>query len=320
MKVLLPVVSPDDIEHLKMLVPDAEYYAGFELKEWYASFGTEAEMNRMSSFGKTANMCGVASVEVLCKSAENNSVYLTLNAPSYSKDQLAFLDKLLLQMEEIPLAGIIIGDSQLCKIVRKHGFKAVASTMIGVYNADIAAWCYEQGFQRLILPRDLSLDEIQEITEQVPNIEYECFLMRNGCRYSDSHCLARHRNKYGALCTYLDRSKVSFGGAPLHSFKAHDDTLYNHHIFSRAFHKSACGLCAIWRLINMNICSGKVVGRADGISSIKEDVRLISENLRIASECGSEEEYLTKMVYPQYYDTICYQALNCYYPEVRYMK
>ncbi len=318
MNILLPAICSGDIEQLKLLTPDAEFYVGIELEEWYASFGTTAELNRMSAFGSTANMQGIDSVRSLCEAAGQNDLYLALNAPSYSKMQLSFLDSLLSEMKEFHLTGIIIGDPMLADIVRKHDMKAVASTMIGVYNADIAMWCYEHGFQRLILPRDLTLDEIQAITAQVPDVEYECFLMRNGCRYSDSHCLARHRNKYGALCTYLDHSNVSFGGAPQSSFKAHDDTVYNHHLFSKAFHRSACGLCAIWRLMKMNITSGKVVGRADGISSIEEDAGLISDNLKIASTCESEEEYLSKMVYPRNYDVICYQGLNCYYPEVRY--
>lgn len=318
MKVLLPAVSPDDIRQLKALAPDAEFYAGIELAEWFSAFGKDAELNRMSAFGKSANITGVESIQALCGAAEGNDLYLTLNAPSYNAAQLSFLDSLLGDLAEIRLSGIIIGDPMLAGIVRKHGLKAVASTMIGVYNADIAGWCIEQGFQRLILPRDLTLDEIREITMSVPQAEYECFLMRNGCRYSDSHCLAKHRNQFGALCTYLDRAKASILGSSERSFAIHDEALFNHHVFSQAFHKSACGLCAIWRFLQMGISAGKVVGRADGVASIIKDVSIILQNIKIASEAASEEAYLSRMVYPPIYDSACYQGLNCYYPEVRY--
>lgn len=318
MKVLLPAVSPDDIRQLKALAPDAEFYAGIELAEWFSAFGKDAELNRMSAFGKTANLTGAESIRELCSAAGENDLYLTLNAPSYNTAQLSFLDSLLGDLAGIRLSGIIIGDPMLSGIVRKHGLKAVASTMIGVYNADIAAWCIEQGFQRLILPRDLTLDEIREITSSVPQAEYECFLMRNGCRYSDSHCLAKHSNQFGALCTYLDRARVSIQGASERSFTIHDEALFNHHVFSQAFHKSACGLCAIWRFLRMGISAGKVVGRADGVASIMKGVSIILQNIRIASEAESEEAYLSRMVYPPMYDGACYQGLNCYYPEVRY--
>lgn len=318
MRALLPVVTPEDICRLKTLSPDAEFYAGIELPAWSDTFGRNADLNRMSAFGKTANMSGVASVLALCDAADGNELFLTLNAPSYSLKQLSFLDSFLDELCGIRLSGIIIGDPALVGIVRKHHLKAVASTMIGVYNADIAKWCVGQGFQRLILPRDLTLEEIQSIVSAVPSAEYECFLMRNGCRYSDSHCLAKHKNQYGALCTCLDRSRTEIHGESERSFAMHDAALFNHHLFARAFHKSTCGLCAIWRMTQMGIAAGKVVGRADGINSIEQDVRIIAENLNIAREADSESAYLSHMIYPQNYDEICYGGLNCYFSEIRY--
>lgn len=318
MKLLLPVVSPDDIQLLRTEIPYTEFYAGIELSSWYDRFGNYEDLNRMSAFRKTANMEGLGAVGSLKNVCGENELYVTLNAGCYSLEQQTFLADVIAALAEMKVTGIIVGDPYLVRTVLENGLKPVASTMVGIYNADMARWCKECGFQRLILPRDLSLNDIACIIDDVPDIEYECFLMRNGCRYSDSNCLARHSDRYGAICTGLDRSKTVFGGAATKSFAAHDAMSFNHQAFSRVFHKEACGMCAIWDLIQMGVTAGKVVGRADGVQSIFKDALLLQQNILIAEECYTREEYLSKMSYPENYDSFCFQGCNCYYPEARY--
>ena len=77
-------------------------------------------------------------------------------------------------------------------------------------------------------------------------------------------------------------------------------------------------MCAIWDLIQMGVTAGKVVGRADGVQSIFKDALLLQQNILIAEECYTREEYLSKMNYPENYDSFCFQGCNCYYPEARY--
>ena len=318
MKLLLPVNAPEHIARLLPYGENVEFYAGLCLQSWEAAFGPMEDLNRMSSFRYQANMEGFAPVKELIAAAKGHEIFITLNAGIYSPPQTEFLKDVLIQLKELQITGIIIGDPYLAPLVRDVGLKAVASTMVGIYNEDIAKFCVDQGFQRLILPRDLTLREIAQITEQVPGVEYECFLMRNGCRYSDSHCLARHSDRYGALCTYLDRSKPRYCGLPERSFAAHDAAVFNHLFFSQVFHKSACGICAIWDLMQMGIHAGKIVGRADGAESIEEEMTLLNRNLNLAASCSSREEYLSQLLLPRRYDNMCYQGCSCYYPEIRY--
>ncbi len=318
MQTLVPVIRFEDILNLKGVYPETEFYAGFELETWKTRFGTNEDMNRMSAFHFEANTRGMDEIKSMARVSGLNPLYITLNAASYSSRQLNFLHGVVSELKDANITGIIVGDPFLAEIVIEHGLRAVASTMIGVYNADIAKWCRDIGFSRIILPRDLTLQEISDIVRTVPEIEYECFLMRNGCRYSDANCLAKHKNKYGALCTYLDRARVTFEGVSKKQFTAHNDMAVNHHVYTNAFHKSACGMCAIWRMKQIGITAGKVVGRADGIKSIEEDLKILKENIEIAERCATEEEYLKKMRFPRRYDAICYEGMNCYYPEVRY--
>lgn len=318
MKLLVPVTSPNDIRLFLEVADDIEFYAGIEIERWYERFGRYEDLNRMSSFHNTANITNMDSVCRLVEEAKGHELFITFNASGYSEEQIEFLEKILEELAQSGVTGIIAGDPFLALKIKECGLKAVASTMIGVYNEDIARFCVQLGFQRLILPRDLSLEEVKEIMTVVPNVEYECFLMRNGCRYSDANCLARHSEKYGALCSFLDKSAVTFCGQGVKTFSGHDQVVFNHHVYTKAFHKSACGMCAIWDLMQMGVSAGKIVGRADGANSIVKDLEMLEKNLRISQECMTREEYLRQMIPPRQYDAICYQGCNCYYPEVRY--
>lgn len=318
MKLLLPVVSSDDIIRFSEISENIEFYAGITSDEWYNKFGAYEDLNRMSSFGNNANMRSMEEVRKLCDTAEGKELYITLNSACYSMEQEKYLDNIIAELSEMRITGIIAGDYNIVGIIKKYSLKAVASTMTGIYNADIARFCVDIGFDRLILPRDLTLEEIKEIVEAVPDVEYECFLMRNGCRYSDSNCLARHSGRCGAICTYLDNSRVSYMGEAEKNFSVHDSAVFSHLAFSQVYQKSACGMCAIWDLHQIGVTAGKIVGRADGAGSIISDLNCLEKNIKIADEAESRDEYLKKMIMPKNYDSICFKACNCYYPEVRF--
>lgn len=318
MRLLIPVSGTNDIESYLQISEDASFYAGFELVEWTVRYGRFSDLNRMSAFCDDANFSGFDKIAALVSQAHGHEFYITLNAGSYSKDQIHYLKTVIRELAQTGVSGIILGIPELADTVRSFGMKACASTMLGIYNADIALFCAEMGFQRLILPRELTLSEICEIRQAVPNVEYECFLMRNGCRFSDSFCLGRHSDQHGAICSWLDRSRTTYCGLPDRSFKDHDQFVLNHLAFTKTFHKRACGACAIYDLIKAGIDAGKIVGRADGAASILPEAKMLEKNIQIASSCTSRQEYLDRMIMPDAYDGMCYQGCNCYYPEVRY--
>lgn len=317
MRLLVPITSKEDVVEFGAISEEIEFYMGLQIPEWTKRFSIAEEFNRMSSFKQSANV-NMSEIKEIVKSANGKEVYITLNSSAYSMEQVTFIDEIMGCLSKSGVNGVILGDVMLVEAAKRHGLKAVASTMMGIYNTDIAKFCVENGFDRLILPRDITLSEMYSIVKTVTDVEYECFIMRNGCRYSDSNCLGYHSGKYGAVCTYLDRSKIFYGGKANDDFDSHDKAVLNHHVYAQAFHKSACGMCAVWDMLKMGIAAGKVVGRADGRKSLETDVKELAENIAIAKSCNSRSEYFENMVMPYHYDTICYQGLNCYYPEARY--
>ena len=70
--------------------------------------------------------------------------------------------------------------------------------------------------------------------------------------------------------------------------------------------------------MKLGITAGKIVGRSDEWQNICEDIRLIKQNVEIAKQCQSEEEYLDKMIFPNGHEIMCKMGLSCYYPEIRF--
>ena len=213
--------------------------------------------------------------------------------------------------------GLIVSDIELAKSAVEHGIEVVASTMCAIYNSDIATEYSKYGFKRQIIPRDVSLDEINSIITNTSEIEYEVFFMRNGCVFSDCFCLGMHRPECGSTCGFIKNRKKDVVST-LTSFNDKHDIEVNDFVYNKIFHNEACAMCALYRLNKMGVGSLKIVGRADMCERVCEDIKLTKWNLDLLERCSSEEEYLSKMRFPNESVVNCKLGLSCYYPEVRF--
>lgn len=319
MKILVPLNHTECLEAFAEAGAD-ELYLGFYDEEWFETFGEYADINRMSGFKERANQYNFHEMTEAAKKIKNlgKSAFVTMNANCYSRKRIDYIQsRYFPAIREAEIDGLIISDVLLAKAAAEAGITVVASTMCGIYNRDIAAYYREAGMRRIILPRDLSLDEIESICRSFDDMEYEVFFMRNGCVFSDSYCLGMHRRECVAACGFLRGHPKRFVTEDL-SFEnrqANDtnDFLYNNH-----FHHDACGMCALYRMKEMGIGSLKIVGRADRPESVCEDIRLTKRNIGIAGEAESQQEYLERMEYPAHAQRKCMWGLSCYYPEVRF--
>ena len=321
MNILTPLNRFTDID----VLADAganEFYIGFTDKAWTDKFGMFETVNRCSAYGMNANSSTIDDVPRFASGAHrrNASLYVVLNSQSYNDDQLKWIEYYIDRIAASGADGVIVSTPEQVKIAKKHGIKAVASTMCSVYNSDIAKFYTDLGIDRIILPRELSTEAIEKITSAIPDMEYEAFLMRNGCKHADSFCLGLHGGKFGGLC--FDQSQRKPEMVILDNDKIDDGIFnskeYNSYLYETVFHKNACGQCALYRLEHIGITAAKIVGRMDDVNDIAATVRLTRNNLRIAAEAESEAAYLRRMEMPDNRFEFCASGLSCYYPEIRY--
>lgn len=321
MKILAPFNEQGALEMLVGAGAE-ELYMGFYEPEWTSYFGKYSDINRLTLFKETANRYTLADIPTIAAQSHLRGcqLYITINAPGYSREQKKVLESYLEYLAQCQIDGVIVSVPELVEPVIQYGLQAVASTMCGIYHQGVAEFYADLGVSRMILPRELSLQEIASIIEAVPYVEYEVFLMRNGCRYSDAYCLGLHGGECGALCYSLRQGMMQVQTA-VSSIQAEEDNLklwQTHQQFAREYHEFSCGQCAIWRFMQLGIAAVKIVGRLDNMAEVAADVMITKRNIEIASQCDSETEYLRYMEMPGSLDEYCRKGLSCYYPEVRF--
>lgn len=295
-----------------------EFYIGFEDQAWVQRFSAQADLNRLSGFRGQAN---AYMFEELCEiipqvCALGAQVYIPFNTGIYTAEQLRFIQQRYLKaLARAGATGVILSGPELMGPARQAGLMAVASTMCGIYNADIARYYERAGANRIIFPRETTLAEMENIRQAVPSLSFEVFLMRNGCIFSDSHCLGCHRSGHYSLCRDLRAgthyNEQLFGYDPATDAALEESCRQWGSLFGQA-----CGLCALWRLEQMGANAYKIVGRCDEAEEVAADIALVARNLEIARASATEDEYLQNMERPANAAEVCTSGLNCYYPEV----
>ena len=315
-----------------------ELYMGFHDDEWERTFGAQASLNRMSGFGQSANALSFEELleeaaRLTAAQAPNASsgttaqptLFCVFNAVYYTTAQVRFIvEHYLGPLAKAGFAGIIVSGTALCASAHQLGLTTVASVMMHVYNTDIARQLAQAGIDRVIMPRDLPLADIEALVTATPELQYEVFFMRNGCIFADSHCLGLHFSDRPALCRALrdaeSYEQYSSFGYELACGTAEQHEL-NHQVYCERFHLNTCGLCALYRFEQLGINAYKIVGRSDDIDDLCADVALCAENLAIAHTARSESDYLQAMARPAGILQLCAnEGLSCYYPQIRFQQ
>ena len=318
-KILVPLKNMDFLDALISAGAD-EFYMGFRDEGWVELFGDYAEINRMSGFKESANRYTFEEALENIKTivSKNKAIFITMNSASYSSKKLERLKYYFEKIKEAGASGVIVSTPEEVMLAKEVGINAVASTLCAIYNEYTSEFYNSLGSNRQILPRDMSLEEIEGIVKKEPNIEFEVFLMRNGCQFSDSHCLGFHRKEFGSVCMMVNHSQKSFMTKD-RTFMGRHNLEFNNILYSNFYHRAAaCGLCALYRFVKLNISAYKIVGRNDNPEEVCRDIELVRKNIEIAKKCNSEEEYLEKMIMPGDVYNGCKKGLGCYYPEIRF--
>lgn len=318
MNVLVPL---NNIEHNDDYIQAGakEFYIGFYDEAWHELFGEYADINRLTGFKKNANPYNFEEVLGIidCVKEKDVQIYVTFNASTYNQRQLDYIEGYFERLKSTHFDGVIVSCAELVELAKKVGVPAVISTIAGIYNVDMVKYYCNLGAKRVILPRDLSTKEIEEIVTQYPNVEYEVFMMRNGCRFSDAHCLGFHRSEKPSIC-----AGIGLAGRNLmvenKGFMERHNVELNDIVYTQDFHNQTCGLCSLYRFVKLGINAGKIVGRSDEWQNICDDIHLINENVKLARKCQTEEEFLEHMQFPNGHEVLCKMGLSCYYPEIRF--
>lgn len=220
------------------------------------------------------------------------TVYVTVNTIVYEKE-LAALEHLLKQLVEMGVDAILVQDMAVLEIYKKlkaeyvaRGYRMPAlhaSTQTDNRSADKVKWLKENGFERVVLARELSLEEITDIHKAHPDVELEAFVhgalcvSYSGACYASQYFFNRsaNRGECAQFCRMAFDLKDSDG----------ETLIEDSYLLSL---KDMCQLDRLGDLLEAGVCSLKIEGRLKDANYIKNVVATYSEalNAYIAKHTG----------------------------------
>lgn len=175
------ILSPaGDLEKLKTAVAygaDAVYLSGktFGLRTFSGNF-THEEM-----------------IEGIAYAHEHGvKCYVTMNIMAHETDLTILDNEILFVVNEAKADAVIVSDAGIFRRVRKLApdLEIHISTQASVTNSEGCMFWYEQGAKRVVLARELSLDQIREIKSKIPSdMTIECFVHGAMCVSYSGRCL-----------------------------------------------------------------------------------------------------------------------------------
>ena len=296
------------IHSIELLSP-----AGNEEKLKYAiAYGADAVYAGFPKFSLRArendfnNENLAASIDYSHK--RGKKIYITLNIYPHNR-KLPAIKRALTLLKEIQPDGVIISDPgvinlahNICPSVPLH-----LSTQANAVNWLSVKFWKNAGVQRIILPRELSIDEIAEIREKVPDIELECFVHGSICIAYSGRCLISnyltHRDSNQGICTnscrwayrimkeeryFLEETKRPGEFMPIEEDE-HGSYLMNA--------KDMCALDVLPQLMSVGINSIKIEGRTKSLYYVSVITKAYRHALNAVANGKSIPEICYKDIY-----------------------
>ncbi len=312
MKILSPLKCVEEVEPLKSVGAD-EFYCGVAPPGWKERFA-RAWTNRRDP--EAAGVRDVAALAEIMTAVNSTPVHVALNAPHYpagSVDMLVDFGTHLLQT--VGVSSLIVADMDLllALIDAGHAANLHLSSLATVSNVASAQFFKGLGVSRIILPRHLTLQEIDRCV--IGGMDFEAFLINDGCVFEEGLCATTH--SAGTFCLHDGDGLKDLSKQTLDRYAFWKWTQNNCGCStSKGFPLGPCGLCAIPRLRAAGVGSLKVVGREASLERKYASVKLAVMARNIARGGGGAEEIREATIALRGGASLCHEARTCYYPDL----
>ena len=228
--------------------------------------------------GKGFQLKDIPKIIKTCHS-EKIKVYVTLNTIIYDRE-INKIEKIVKKLEKAD--GVIFWDLSILNILKKHKIKPILSTQASVSNFESAKFYYNLGVRRIVLARELSLEQIKEIIKKIKkeklDLEIECFVHGAMCVSVSGRCFTSqflfNKSANRGECLQPCRRQYIIKDKE----EDYELELDNNHVMSA---KDLCCAPFLDKLIKIGIDSFKIEGRnrdARYVSVVTSVYRKIIDN------------------------------------------
>ena len=221
-------------------------------------------------------------IAALCQYAHpyGVKVYVTLNTLIY-EDELEYAKQLLRQFDQIGVDAVLIQDMAILHLLDDLSnelgglrLRIHASTQTDNRTSDKIKWLRQLGFDRVVLARELTLNDIREIHKSVPDMELEAFVHGSLCVSYSGLCYAseflKQRSANRGECAQICRMKYDLVDS--------DGRVWEHDRYLLSL-KDLCLYNNLKDLIDAGVTSFKIEGRLKDSGYVKNVTSAYSEKL-----------------------------------------
>ena len=331
MQLTAPISRTDEIEAM-VAAGARELYCGVLPEEWIARFNTGAVNRRY--FG---NLRGLESLRDAVSQAHGSGakLFMVLNAQHYGGAHQQAAVELAGRFRDFGGDAVIVADLALIVEIREclPDLAIHVSSVAGCRNSAAIDFYRDLGVRRVIVPRDVTLDEIAAMRNRAGAVEVEAFVLNDGCVFEEAVCHSIHLPPQlgGPIC--LDRLPWAYRRERGRAISERTTTALQQneadyqrwlwYRFGCGFSVTAdglpfgpCGLCAIPRLDAAGVDSIKIAGRERATEQKVASVKMVRAVLDSVRRGEPDERVRDRAVGLRKVEEHCRTGFMCYYPEV----
>lgn len=223
-------------------------------------------------------------IRQLCRYAHQYQakVHVTVNTIIYDSELNDTLD-MIRDLQEAGVDALLLQDMGVLYALQGKGPSAVdftwtreshSSTQCDTRSAEKVKWLQALGFNRAVLARELSVKEISDIHQAVPDMDLEVFVhgalcvSYSGVCYASEKCFGRSANR--GECAQFCRMKFNLLDSD------NKEIEHQRHLLSL---KDMCQIDNLEALADAGACSFKIEGRLKDVGYVKNVVSAYSQRL-----------------------------------------
>lgn len=314
--IIVKIVTPiNNIKEVHELIKEGagEFYFGYLDPDWMQYYGAYSG-NRRENY--LANFIDISSVKEVSQLLASQGIEgaITFN-DRYTDSQYSLLKEILHKIEEAGITNVIVADIGLIQMIRKwaFSFNIHVSTGGGVMNHSAVKFYLDHGAKRIIFPRQLTIEEMNQMTLMFSGVEFEVFGMYGRDPYIDAFCRFHHGINsvipgLGSCgCIRLNNSAI---------MNKEDDAISNGNPYRclNSLNVDGCAACALYGLDRAKINYIKIVGRGSKTERKVKAVRMIKKSLEELENFKTYSDYEKhcKKIFKENFNVSCIKN-NCYF-------
>lgn len=227
----------------------------------------------------------IEQIEHLCRYAHTFGckVYVTVNTIIYD-NEIDDTQALISELGRIGADAILVQDMGITKLNIPENLSLHASTQTDNRTPEKIEWLSRNNFARVVLARELSLEEIRSIHDRVPDTELEAFVhgalcvSYSGVCYASEYCFGRSANR--GACAQFCRMKFDLTDG------AGNVVMPGAHLLSL---KDMCRINSLEQMADAGVTSFKIEGRLKDINYVRNITAAYSQKLNEIISRRSDE-------------------------------